>query len=78
MSESKQRKRPERPFPVPGEVEELRAELLSAFQAGDLAAWSETARELKEALKRRRREMLTPARLKDIELNVGVWKEAAE
>jgi hypothetical protein len=72
------RKRPERPFPVPAEVEGLRAELLSAFQRGDLTGWSERCGELKKVLKACRREMLTPARLKDIELNVGVWKEAAE
>jgi hypothetical protein len=78
MRRGKERKRPPPAFPVPAEVESLRQELLSAFQAGQFGRWAETSQQLKRTLRLRRREMLTVARLRDIELNVGVWKEAAE
>jgi len=61
----------ERTFAVPAEVARLRAELLAAFSAGELARWAELTSKLKRALQARRGEMLTSERLKDIELNFG-------
>jgi len=61
----------ERTFAVPAEVARLRAELLAAFSAGELARWAELTCKLKRALQARRGEMLTSERLKDIELNFG-------
>jgi len=73
----------ERTFAVPAELARLRAELLAAFQAGQLARWAELTLRLKRALQTRRGEMLTEARLRDIEINKLAatrtrWKEAAE